>query len=35
MTQKAKKYLTLWKYVRKIFPGFDLSYHMIFLTCLE
>ena len=35
MTQKTKKYLKLWNFLRKSFADFDPSYHMIYLTWLD
>ena len=35
MTQKAEKYLTLWKSLKKNFAGFDPSYYMIYVTWFE
>ena len=35
MTQKAERYVTLWKSQGKSFAGCDTSYNMIYLTWLE
>ena len=35
MTQKAERYVTLWKSQGKSFAGCDPSYNMIYLTWLE
>ena len=35
MTQKAERYVTLWKSLGKSFAGSDPSYNMIYLTWLE
>ena len=35
MTQKAERYVTLWKSQGKSFTGCDPSYNMIYLTWLE
>ena len=35
MTKEVEKYLKLWKSPIKSFAGFDLSYHLIYLTWLK